>query len=420
MKFLYLFVFWGLLISSRTASQNYNVNVFLNDSVLNVSCNIILNDTVRLDYLLFEENRTIDTIIVDNKVVEVDYLTLSDTLVLDWNILRKIKLLYRINISNELKDSLIYFNRTSSWIPFIYDRYMPLTLEVITPKPFSSLSSNLISQYVKETTICNRFENNLNTHFPLLIFSSNKLNKQIIKNDEGTFYFYFSDKRKKLQRGIINEFIDTYSFFSDYYAINKEKTLTVVEVSGIDYVQSLNQFVLVGSEYIYYYSFPSMQFWPSHEVIHQWIGSGYNVYLKSNNKYRWFIEESLTEFLRYTYLEYKYGNDTLKKILKENILEYETRIKETNKDIPILKAGPDRITYALAPLFYYYIRKEIGEKSWRKFIYILYENYHGRFITYSNFKECLSMYLSAEEITKIETSFKIKGIPEYITDVIDD
>ncbi len=420
MKYRYLLVVIVFTFINNIYSQEYNVDVTMQDTILTVSCGINNIDSKEIDYLIFDKTQIIDSLIIDNKLIKTKYYLPSDTFYLDKDVRKSINFIYRINIEEQLKDSLIYFNRTSLWIPYSYDKTFPLTLKVKTPYPFKSLSANLINTQEGNNIIENTFCNIHNTHFPLLIYSKKRLSKTEYRGANKTFNFYFSNKRKELQKEIIKEIAETYTFFTDFYIKNNDISLDFVEVSNIDFVQSLNQFVTISPDYIYYYKFPSMQFWPSHETIHQWIGAGYFVNLKKNNVNRWFIEESLTEYLRYTYLENKFDKDTLDNLIRANIKEYDSKIKGTNNDISITQSGPNRMVYAIGPLYFHYIREQIGLSSWKNLIASLYSEKYGLFISYNDFKKCLSKYLSTDKINKIDLSLKERGIPDYIRKLIEE
>lgn len=158
--------------------------------------------------------------------------------------------------------------------------------------------------------------------------------------------------------------------------------------------------------------YPDIRFWPTHETIHQWVGAGYFNTISKNTKNRWFIEESLTEYLRYVYVEKTYGTDSLKIEIKKSIDYYNKQIKGTSQDVSISANLPNDITYCIGPLIFHTVRMEMGDENWHKFIQKLYANNYGNVIDYNMFKKLLSKYAGYSIIQKMEDRMNTKGVPK--------
>jgi hypothetical protein len=395
----------------------YNVEVELKDAELNVSCTIAKRGDTEIDYFIFDKDVSIDRILVDGEILANDYKPESDTIKLACSVKKEIAFFYKIIIDTNVNEP-IYLNRTSKWIPFKYDVISPLSLVVKTPSKMQAISSNIKNSRRIEDSLVFEYVNEHNTHFPLILLCSNNFVSECVNKNGCVFQFYYPKEKASYIPRLKEEVINTYTWTAKYMKNSFSKNLTIVCVDNIGFVQSLNQLMVVGTDYLGYLDYPEMSFWPSHEVIHQWIGSGYNIYLKRNNEGRWFLEESLTEYLRYIYLEHCYGLDTLKSLLGKCMLEYHNKIKNTPLDRPVWDAGPDRLTYGVAPLFYHYLRVEMGDEKWNKFVSEVYCKHYGKFIDSEIFFQHLNRYMDSERFMHYYNWLKVKGVPDDISNFV--
>jgi hypothetical protein len=411
-----------LLIFSATcnglfAQLVYNVEAELIGSELNVCCSIVKNKDSAIDCLIFDKRVTIDRVLEDGVQVASDYKPESDTIKFGKNAKKEVAFLYKIQIDTKTP-STIYLNRVSKWVPFKYDVVSPLNLIVKVPLDKIALSSNLKDSTRLDNCMVYEYVNTQNTHFPLILIERDNYVSEVVKNGSDSFQFYYPKESGSFIPKLKDEVVNTYIWMEKFMKGNFNKSLSIVCIEDLGYVQSLNQLMVVGTDFLGYINYPEMAFWPSHEVIHQWIGSGYFVNLKQRNQGRWFLEESLTEYLRYVYLESCYGKDTLKSLLSNCLLEYNGKIKNTSVDKPCWEAGPDRLTYGVAPLFYHYLRVKMGESKWRKFISEFYLKNYGKFIDNEIFLHNLKRYLDEDEYMQFVDWLKNRGVPQNVSVMI--
>jgi len=242
--------------------------------------------------------------------------------------------------------------------------------------------------------------NNLVKYYAVILAPNNRYEKieKTIKNKK--LKFYFIDTNKNKQDSIINDLIVSYKNCENKIGDYNRNEFVFIEYPDLDYCNSMEGFLVSGRSWVYYYNrFPGMNFWTSHEIVHQWFGSG--VYLrktKTKISYRNFLSESLSEFIRWTNLEDVFKNDTLQKNINYSIIEYENQIKGSKNDEPISADLPNRVTYACGPIIYYYIRNKIGKDNWHKLLRDYYNTYKGKFATFDDFELELSKYMSKADI----------------------
>ncbi len=353
---------------------------------------------------------------------DIEFRRNNDTLIINTENYKSINLSfdYALALDSFIQDKqgqVFALTRALKWCPFIYDDISELCSNITVPKGYKVYTSgNLIKQIDNVESQQYKFHNKLNAGLPF-VFAPENFYKETVKKQNGTnLKFYFHNPDTLLTNLIINECLLSFEFCTKYIGKYKKPNLTYIELPGINYSQSLETFVLMGSDFINYFGiYPSIRFWPSHETIHQWIGSGYFNTISKNKHNRWFIEESLTEYVRYTFVEMSHGKDSLDTEIKNSIDYYNKNVKDTEQDVSISTNLPNDIVYIVGPLVLHTIRLEIGDSKWQSFISKLYADNYGKVIDYNKFKNTLSLYANPSVIEKMENSMNKKGIPkEYI------
>jgi hypothetical protein len=366
---------------------------------------------------LFWDNIKINNIQLNGK--NLNYKHANDTLYINIGTVTKIKLALNYTIPI---DSLFTFNkykiialtRSAWWCPFISDDLSALHSKITVPGGYIVYSSGELINY-SETANGNCFEyyNSINSGLPFIIAPESYYKQVSKKQDSISIKYYFHNTDNALTNSIINESLATIHFCVNYIGNYNRSQLTYIEYPGFPSAQGLETFVIMGSDFIKYY--PQMKYWVAHETIHEWIGAGYfNSMNKSSENCR-FMEESLTEYIRYLYLEKTFGKDSLAGQIKHMIKIYNTEIKGTDQDVAISVNLPNRVTYCVGPLIFHMVHKDMGEENWHNFIRSLYSKYYGKMIDYNVFRKELSMFANQSVITKMEKSIGSKGIPVEIT-----
>jgi len=288
--------------------------------------------------------------------------------------------------------------------------------EVTVPNGYKVYSSGTLnSRSIGEFNCTYRYSNKINSGLPFII-APNNYYSEITKQQNGfSIKYCFLNKDTSLQKSIIKESLSALKFCTSYIGNYNRKQLTYIEVPKFGSAQSLETFILMSSEFIKYFSlYKDMRFWVAHETIHQWIGVGYFNSISNSPQYGTFIEESLTEYMRYVYLEKTFGQDSLTGQIKYVVNIYNKEIKGTDQDVSISSNKPSRVIYCNAPLIFHVVRMDIGDIKWRFFIRKLYSKYYGRCIDYENFKKTLRLYATKEVINQMEKYANMKGIPDKI------
>ncbi len=149
----------------------------------------------------------------------------------------------------------------------------------------------------------------------------------------------------------------------------------------------------------------------AHVTAHQWVGSGFQYAVGS--RLNRFMEEGLTEYARWMFIENEYGKDSLNEVIKQtkNILEIYLQ-RQSNRDLPLSQINDlNGILYLKGPLVFHYVRQHIGDENWKTFLRTLYSKYYGKVIDYEIFKSELSKFdKNGSVIKRMEEMTEMKGI----------
>ena len=361
-------------------------------------------DTNRNTNLFLAPYIAIDSVKVKGR--KLKFSRVGDTLYLKIDILKRSKLTfwYSIPIDSFMYDKAIVLTRGMKWCPYLDDNISALNSEVTVPNGYKVYSSGTLnSKSIGEKTVTYKYSNKINSGLPFIIAPIDYYS-EITKQQNGfSIKYYFLNKDTSLQKSIITESLSALKFCIDYIGSYKRQQLTYIEVPKFGSAQSLETFILMSSEFIKYFGlYKDMRFWVAHETIHQWIGVGYFNSIYKSSQYGTFIEESLTEYMRYVYLEKTFGQDSLTGQIKYVVNIYNTEIKGTDQDVPISSNKPSRVIYCVAPLIFHVVRMDIGDEKWQAFIRKLYSKYYGRCIDYEDFKKTLGHYATKDVIKKME------------------
>jgi hypothetical protein len=415
---------FGQFPETRIASYDIKVNYDTVGKQLDVTATIAIN---RIDQkkemmnLLFTKLSKISKInFVENKIeYPISYNFLGDTIIMSMpkklqnckNVLLYVE--YKLPTDSHTNNKIFLVVRAMKWCPLQYDVISTLKIQIETPVNYEAFSSgDLIENTSDSKNSYYTWENNVNTGIPLLIAPKNyySITRKTVSGKELNFHFLSKDTL--LNQKIINEICNSFQFYSNTFGEYKHQQLNLFENpdSG-DYAVSIETFVWAGDLEIKNTNQGNYGKWMSHETAHQWFGGGYFNASKVNNRLHRFIEESLTEFVRYMYIENVYGKDSLNKQIIHDKDRFEKEILNTEIDVPISDNMLNKLPYIKGPLIFLYVRKQIGNDNWISFLKTLYQKYYGTFINYDIFKAELSKYdKSGKIIKRMEEFTNMKGI----------
>ena len=410
--FLILIVFFLFACSKAPIYQNWAEICFdIKSGKLFVTAEILIDN---MNELMLTVQATIKEITFDDQNIEIGHS--GDRLIFpSIHKKSKIHIEYVLPLEQFGKDKAYIFTRASKWFPFKYDVVSGLNFKISIPNQYKVYSCGNIGIIdSSDTSDTYRIINTTNISFAFIVAPANYYSHipKVVKGKK--IDFYFINKDPSIQNFIMSESCETFEYCTAMLGEYPRDNLIVIEFPGLHYCQSLEGLLIAGSWYVDNVQNQKMRFWPSHEMIHQWIGSGMHITIKDDNELRWFMEESLTEYLRMCMIEDTCGSDSLLAVLRSSVEEYHNNIKGTEKDVSIYENIPNRIIYLIGPLYFDYIRRLLGEDTWRKFIRELYSVNIDKIITYKDFRNTLSKYLSIEAISKIENLLKSRGIPDKI------
>ena len=312
--------------------QSYDISIYLDTTnrLLQIETLIKLEkpDSLNKIDFLFSDFASIEEVKLNARKTN-KYVHDNDTLFIELLPLEKIDIfiVYSLPIDSFENDGNIILTRPMKWCPFVYDDISSLKMKIILPANYKAYSSG---REINSDNNIFEFYNELNAGFPVIMAKDEYYSeyKKNIENIEIIFAFHNNDSA--LIHSIMNECVSTIKFCNDFIGNYNKDKLTFIEFPNAGYCQSIETFILAGEVFVdYYNTYPQMKFWVSHETIHQWIGAGFFTPIKNETKLTWFITESLTEYIRYQYIEKQYGADSLQQLIKQSVNEYETEIKCT-------------------------------------------------------------------------------------------
>ena len=373
-------------------------------------------DTNRCTNLFLSSSIAIDSVKVNGR--KLKFSRVGDTLCLEFGIFKRSKLIfwYSIPIDSFMYGKAIVLTRGMKWCPYLHDNISVLKSEVTVPNGYKVYSSGTLeSRSIGENNCTYIYSNKINSGLPFIIAPIDYYSEIRKQQNSISIKYCFLNKDTSLQKSIITESLSALKFCSSYIGNYHRKQLTYIEVPKFGSAQSLETLILMSSEFIKYFSlYKDMRFWVAHETIHQWIGVGYFNSIYNLPQYGAFIEESLTEYMRYVYLEKAFGADSLAGQIKYVVNIYNKEIKGTDQDVAITSNKPSRVIYCNAPLIFHEVRMDIGDIKWQSFIRKLYSKYYGRCIDYENFKKTLRLYATKDVINQMEKYANMRGIPDKI------
>ena len=420
---LLLFVFSASIVgqpSRMTNIRTYKITMKLDTISRRIAIRNEIDvekvDTNRNPRLFLSSFIQIDSAIVNGRKL---YLSrVGDTLCLHIGILKKSKLTfwYSIPIDSFIYDKAIVLTRGMKWCPYLHDNISVLNSEVTVPAGYKVYSSGtLASKSADSDNITYKYSNRINSGLPFIIAPIDYYSETTKYQNGFSIDYCFLNKDTSLQNSIIKESLSALNFCSSYIGNYKQKQLTYIEVPNFGSAQSLETFIMMSSDFIKYFGLSqSMRFWVAHETIHQWIGVGYFNSIYTTPRYGTFIEESLTEYMRYVYIEKTFGQDSIASQIKYVVNIYNTEIKGTDQDVLCSDNSPGQVIYCNAPLIFHVLRINIGDVKWQSFIRKLYSDNYGRGIGYDDFKHTLEHYANYTVIEQMEKYINSKGIPDKI------
>ena len=309
-----------------------------------------------------------------------------------------------------------------------YDRWYPLQIGDI-------FSSNLtVNVPDNQTTISNGSckSNSLPNHrttfdwntsnendLTLFVFNPDSMEYKSEVLEGTTLNFYFVSGLKDEQK-IITLVKSSFSYYSKLMGKYKDNNFSVIEIPA-DYFlgQGLHTLLLFTPTLLEYIPDPGA--WVPHEVGHQWVGN--TIHIDEHSKGFWFVEESLTEYLRAMYIEHEYGIDSLNRILKDVYFANYTNLVKAGQDVSILDVvsvnnsiEEAQCIYAKGPIVLHQVRKCMGDENWNAMIKGIFKSFKNKNFTLEDFKNCISKYQNDGQCLNLLNDLLIsKGIPESIS-----
>jgi hypothetical protein len=411
---------FGQFPETRIISYDIKVNYDTVGKQLDVKATIAIN---RIDQkkemmnLLFTKLSKISKInFVENKIeYPISYNFLGDTIIMSIpkklqnrkNVLLYVE--YKLPTDTFTNNKIFLVVRAMKWCPLQYDVLSTLKMHIETPVNYEAFSSgDLIENTSNHINSYYTWENDINSGLPLLITPKNYYSHTVKAIDNKKLNFYFLNKDTTTTNKVITEMCKAFHFYSNTFGEYKHKQLSLFEnPDGNEYAVTVETFIQAGDPEI----INPNKMWISHETAHQWVGCGYFNAGKGNNRLQRFIEESLTECVRYMYIENVYGKDSLNKQITRVKTRFEKEILNTEIDVPLSDNLLTVLPYVKGPLIFLYVRKQIGDDNWINFLKALYNKFYGTVINYDIFKAELSKYdKSGKIIKRMEEFTNMKGI----------
>lgn len=300
------------------------------------------------------------------------------------------------------------------WYPYLWNCVSKYKLTVSSINSFSFYSQgNLINEHNEGSRTSYTYKMNIGIpRLSLVMAPEGALRLYQVKNKNAVLKYYFMQKDTVIGKVFVKRFIDetneAFNYYCDLIGPYQYENLTFIETCSNGGVNSQPCFIIMGPDFIKYYSKLLADF-PPHEIAHQWAGSGF--FVNHGDIRNGCIYEPLAEYLKLMYYEKFKGRSYMEKELNNNILEYKNDYEGKDEDKSLLESGSSRITYIKGPVIMDKIRRTIGDDKWTLFLRKLYLKYRGKILSYDDFVNCLSS-INHDCANDFLGWVKTKGLPE--------
>lgn len=333
-------------------------------------CIFDLSSDIKIDSIRLQKSDSI--VAIPFKQTETNKLILNyrfkDTISLVMN--------YRIP-ANAKSNGEYVFRREDKWYPFNYN---DIALFTLTIEPIDSY-------YV----FGERSDPVYTNSYPLIFIPKDIYKRYHQDCASIPIDYYFLSNDSTTINKIMDQINYAFLFYNTYIGQYPFHKLDVVELSDLQCAQSLSSMIIFDPMYFKYYNYKGWSEWPSHELVHQWIGNSIYIEKSDNLNGRSFIEESLTEYLKLMYIENRFGVDSLQSYLYYDSTLYDSVVK-SDKDIPLIDINfPSTkekgiIAYRKGPMVFQKLHMMLGDSKWEELIKQFYSKYRGKKISYKDFR----------------------------------
>jgi hypothetical protein len=310
-----------------------------------------------------------------------------------------------------VKKGMIVMKRSDRWYPLQIGDLFTSTIRITVPDNQITVSNGRSN---KKVLADHRSSYVWNTDHEkdlfLLIFNPDSMEyrSEVMSGTRINFYFIPGQKD---EQNIISLVKNSFEFFSGLIGMYPNNTFTVIEIPADWFLgQGLHTLLIYTSELPEYIPDPAN--WVPHEVGHQWIGN--IIPVDEHSKGYWFVEESLTEYLRAMFVEHLYGTDSLNKMIKAFYLaNYKANVKK-GKDVAVMDVNSvnesleeAQCIYAKGPVILHRIRICMGYDNWNAMIKEIYKNSQITKLTVEDFIKYISKYDHEGKCLKLLTGLLI-------------
>lgn len=380
-------------------SYSIDVKVNKNSSNINVNtvCNVSSGDNLENTQFVFSSSAKIKSINYLNgkSWTKVPYrVNGKDSLLLKTKGYFKkdksysVKFIYSFP-AGKLNDTLLMLDRGNRWYPLIMDQIVPFKIICEVPAGYKVLSAG---------NLANRQEGKKNKYvwesrmpvfkLPLIIYNEKKFKYE--SNKWADIYFYgVSQDKAQMVLDKISGIMNYNSIKLGEYPFNK---LTIIEVKEFPGVNVCSGLLMIGTQSLDAVCNGNDDI-IALPVAQQWFAAG--VFAKYGGKGFFFLTISLPHYLRLMYIRQNQGEDAYNKALMEPVTAY-LEFAGKEKDIPLIDIDAPNsrekgiVLYGKGPYIISKIENEMERKQFEALLRLLYINFKGKILTFSQFEEYLA------------------------------
>ena len=393
-----LFLVLIIPISSIADNIKYLFNIdFSNKDSITVNLTINCNDYHKS--FLFSSDAVITELKIDNQENK-NFVLRNDSLVFTKDSTKYLFVKYVLLKNQYILDSsqAIILKKEGKWYPAIQNSIGDATISIHNANRYWIIAGKRIKN--------NLYKLEAQPSLSVFLLPNDFFQKTEVDTLNTKIDIYASHQCPfKNDNKFIFEFIRSIKYYTNLFNDKPFDIYNIIAIPDKNFLicQSFTGGVIFGQDYFYnLYKMDKSISWIPHEVAHQWWG--FSILSNVNSFCYRFFEESITEFIKVSYIKINYGDSVCNKLVTKYIDMFNYVVKDT-LDIPISEVyslnsqANSIIIYCKGPLILNkFVIKNGGFKKFNDFISLFYNKYKNHLANFDLFNKELIEYYKGKNV----------------------